>query len=337
MTDATLSTSPHNPNLQHFSVWSVGADSATSPFPGLNRTFVNFFFDVNSTATLQRLHLEGGFGPSLLRVREVLFWPRHAAAHGLRPDFIKRWRRTFAQLRPLLASGAAFGVFLGDELLWDCVPYDDLVTASALVRKDLDAARMDRGDGQRFIIYYNEAFPPLDNITMWRDKCGDQVALRGGFPSVPATIDWTSMDYYPNEGTFDGAQRIYRERLYPKLNEHQRVLFVPPAFGCSSGSDRSFVDRYCCWDGTRDGANPPCQGDCEAAMLRWARASYDWARSDRRFVGLNPWYWVQPGVPDPSTWPPNTSEVPGLYWLPRVRPLWEAIGREIVSGRQGDV
>ena len=42
------------------------------------------------------------------------------------------------KLKPLLASGAAFGVFLGDELLWDCVPYADLVTAANLVRADLD-------------------------------------------------------------------------------------------------------------------------------------------------------------------------------------------------------
>ena len=88
----------------------------------------------------------------------------------------------------------------------------------------------------------------------------------------------------------------------------------------------------------RDGANPPCKGDCEAAQAGWARASYDWARSEQRFVGLAPWYWEQPGAPPPSSWPPGHSDVPGLRWLTReLRPLYEEIGHEIVSGRQGDL
>lgn len=318
-----------NPNLKYFSVWHVGSRSVSEPGPGINSSFLNFFFDVNSTATLARLPAQG-YGGSLLHVREVLFWPRDHSTHGLRPDYKARWAATLADLKPLLASGAAMGIFLGDELLWDCVPYADLVTAANLVRADLD--REKPGPSRRAIIYWNEAFPPLDDAKMWAAQCGSAAT----FPSVPDAVDWVSIDYYPNEGTFKGARRIYETQLYPRMAAHQRVTFVPPAFGCVTDS-AAFADRFCCADNTRDGANPPCNGDCEAAMVEWAHATYDWAREDERFVGINPWHWMQRGVPPPSSWPANTSDEPGLYWLPKTRQLYEAIGREIVSGRQGDV
>ena len=224
------------------------------------------------------------------------------------------------------------GVFLGDELGWDCVSYANITAAANLVRASL---------GKEAIIYFNEAFPPFDDIGMWNSSCGPEIALLsegGGIPRIPDNVDWISIDYYPNEGTFAGTQRIYRERLYPLMAPHQRVLFVPPAYSCSNGSSPAFNDRFCCSNSTRDGANPPCHGDCEAALAGWARATYAWARSDTRFVGINPWHWGQPGMPAPSTWPPGTSMEPGLFWLTKtLRPLWESIGREIVSGRLGDV
>ena len=342
--DANATTSPqprHNPNLKFFGLWSTG--TGNKPDDGISAQSVNFFFDVNDTASFPALTARG-FGPSLLNVRTVLFWPRHDKRKGLRPDFAVRWNATLAKLAPLLANGSSMGVFLGDELCWNCVSHAELGKAADLVRATmppLPSQSITALGLTRPVIYYNEAFPTLDDVGMWNATCGPAVALEGsggGYPSVPASIDWVSIDYYPNEGTFAGAQRIYRERLFPRMQAHQRVLFVPPAFSCSPGSSAAFASRACCNNATRDGANPPCGGDCEAAQAGWARAAYDWARTEARFVGLNPWFWEQPGAPSPSAWPPNQADVPGLRWMTRVlRPLYEQMGREIVSGRQADV
>jgi hypothetical protein len=339
---AAASNPTPNPNLRFFSVWSGGAGGVSDPISGIAPSFVNFLFDVSSTAAFPKLQ-ERGFGPSLLHVREVLFMDRHAPTRGLRPDYKERWNATLEQLRPLIASGAAMGVFLGDELCWDCVSHAELTTAAELVRATLPdllpAAVAERAGQARPVIYYNEAFPVLDDAAMWNATCGPAVALAssgGGYPNVPPAIDWVSLDYYPNEGTFAGARRIYREQLYPRMGEAQRVLFVPPAYTCTT-ADPSFADHFCCNNNTRDGPNPPCHGDCEAALSLWARQSYDWARSDERFVGLNPWHWSQQGDPPPSRLPPNTSMDPGLKYTPKLRALYEKIGAEIASGRLGEV
>ena len=338
----TSATPSHR--LRFFGVWSVGADAeGRGAIEGLDPSTANLFFDSNDTATLVSL-TRRGYGPGLLNVRSVLFYERHARDKGLRPDYRKRWNATLQmRLAPLIANGTAFGVFLGDELGWDCVPWASLDAAAALVRATLpplpaDVARA-LGVAQA-VIYYNEAFPVLDNHTMWNATCGPDVALAaagGGYPYVPRAIDWVSIDYYPNEGTFSGARRIYRERLYPRLAAHQRVLFVPPAYTCSAGSDAAFASGVCCANATRDGANPPCSGDCEAAMVGWARQSYAWARADARFVGLAPWYWRQPGGPPPSRLPRNTPMDPGLRAMPRLRAHDGSIGREIVRGTLRDV
>lgn len=182
---------------------------------GIDPSFVNFFFDINDTTAFDKLRARG-FGPSLLDVRTVLFWPRHAPHRGLHPDYVARWNATLAKLTPLLISGSAMGVFLGDELCWDCVSHADLTKAADLVRSSmpqLPSILKTRMGLSRPVVYYNEAFPPLDDIAMWNATCGPGIALKsagGGYPSVPSSIDWISMDYYPNEGTFAGAQVVIR-------------------------------------------------------------------------------------------------------------------------------
>ena len=92
-----------------------------------------------------------------------------------------------------------------------------------------------------------------------------------------------------DEGTAAGVRPLYEAFIYPKLSGHQRVLFVPPAYG--SYDNRTVGNRLCCAPATRDGPNPPCAGNCTRALLQWAATCYDWARTDPRVVGLNPWHW----------------------------------------------
>ena len=65
-------------------------------------------------------------------------------------------------------------------------------------------------------------------------------------------------------------------------------------------------------------------------MLEWASGVYNWAREDEKFVGLAPWHMTGPAVPD-------AQFAPGLEHMPALLDAYKTIGREIVSGRLGDV
>jgi len=64
-------------------------------------------------------------------------------------------------------------------------------------------------------------------------------------------------------------------------------------------------------------------------MLQWASFCYDWARSDPRIVGLNPWHWA--GTPGAGRFQPGLAE------MPAVLDAYQKIGKEIVGGRQADI
>ena len=300
--------------LSYFSLWSLEAGGD----PSIARGWNNFIFtstNVDDLATFAK----GGVGPNLLQVTGVFFTNK-----AIRPDAEARWNATFATLKPLIASGAAMGVFLGDELAWSCIPVADIEKAAAIARRDL---------GPDGIIYQNEAYPPLlypNDNGLWAWTCGkDSPAIRGGYPRVPANLSWFSMDYYPDEGTFDGVKKMYNESIFPRMAKDTQGLFVPPAYG--AGGNAHLANELCCNAGTRDGANPPCHGNCTKPMVQWALDSYNWARSEPRMVGLNPWHWS-------GGFAPNAKFEPGLVGLPAVvQETWKKIGTEIVSGRLGDV
>ena len=102
------------------------------------------------------------------------------------------------------AASALLGIFFGDELAWACISWTDISAAVDLVRHDLP-----RGTA---ILYQNEAFPIFTN-----GVCGGFPGTKYAYPSVPAGLDWFSIDYYPNEGTLPGARRIYEMLIYPKV------------------------------------------------------------------------------------------------------------------------
>jgi hypothetical protein len=51
-------------------------------------------------------------------------------------------------------------------------------------------------------------------------------------------------------------------------------------------------------------------------MLHWAAFSYDWARSDPRIVGLNPWHWS--GTPGAGEFQPGLAEMPAVLDAVRI-------------------
>lgn len=99
-------------------------------------------------------------------------------------------------------------------------------------------------------------------------------------------------------------------------------------------------------------------------MVQWAAFCYEWARTDPRLIGLNPWHWS--GTPGAGQFQPGLAEMPAvlaavsdlaklttsvglIVWCPAAAKLcacscpvcfheqYQKIGREIVSGRQADI
>jgi hypothetical protein len=143
-----------NSNLKYFSVWEL---ESVQPAEALG--WANFLFTASNVSQLKEWST-AGIGPSLLEVYGTFF------SNGLlRPDYQSSWAQTFSTLEPLLESKAAMGVFLGDELAWNCIPFSNISAAADLVRLSIP-----RGTG---IIYYNEAYPPFvpDGQAAWKESC----------------------------------------------------------------------------------------------------------------------------------------------------------------------
>lgn len=315
---AVAAAAAYNPNLRFFSVWQLNAVA-----PAIARGWTSgMITSTNLTEILE--WYDAGVGPSLLSVLWVLF-----EAGGLRPDWIESWAVAFAELQPHLLAGRVAGVFLGDELAWNCIPYSNITAAADLVR-----ASIPRGQG---IIYYNEAWPPFaaDGQRLWRHMCAHVELLE--YPRVPASLDWFSIDYYPDEGTFAGAVKLVRQSVYPLMSAEQSLVLVPPAYGAGNASLSSLL---CCAAHTRDGPNVDCHAVCATAMLEWALAAYDWARTDSRIVGIAPWRMDGAPVVDnqcTTVYACNASFAPGLVYMPDVLDVYRSIGAEIVRGTQADI
>jgi len=65
------------------------------------------------------------------------------------PDYQYAWSTLVTQVTPYLNSGELDGFFLGDELVWNGLNYDSLVTVADLVKQSFPNA----------LVYYNEAYP----------------------------------------------------------------------------------------------------------------------------------------------------------------------------------
>lgn len=293
--------------------------AAMQPAPNLTcehaqQQWVNFLFTSADPVVIKRYHAAGQ-GPSLLHVGDTFFCGNRLCA-----DYKEKWAALRdSVVRPMLKEKVLLGLFFGDELCWSCLSWQNLSTAVDTVRADLP-----RGEA---ILYYNEAYPVFAYGKCSTGGDFDKNRTNFTYPHVPTGLDWISLDYYPDEGTLLGVPKLYEQHVYPKMAPDQKALFVPPAYGCNTVE---CSNTLCCNNNTRDGANVPCNGNCTIAMLQWAKGSYDWARSDPRVVGLNPWHYnVDSAVGGPFE--------PGLVGMPAVLAAYKAIGKEIVSGRQGDI
>ena len=306
-------------HLRYFSVWEP---DYSGPKPDQDNSaqqkgWLNFLF-TSTNATTIRQYWEHAAIPGMLHVRPTFFCGDREAV--LCPDWQQRWAaQLVSTVQPMLAEGSLFGIFIGDEIVGAGVPFANLSAVVDKIRSDLPRGKA--------ILYCNEAAP-----VVWD-------AADFYYPHVPTGLDWISLDYYPDAGTAAGYRRLYDNALYGLMSKQQMALIVPPAYGfngyddgdkpCAQGMDKAAcADQTCCSNHTRDGPNPPCHGNCTAAMLQWAAFTYDWAREDTRIVGLAPWHWESRQ---------NGPMQPGMERMPAVLAAFQQIGAEIVSGRLRDL
>ena len=150
-------------------------------------------------------------------------WPKRLA---LRPDAADAWGELQPVVVQLLRNGSIIGFNLGDELIWNCLPPDDLTAAVDMIR-----ASFPRGQA---IIWYNEATPVLQEGISQCNKTKDMPMDKY---TIPANLDWFSIDMYHMDGPVKGwvgenVRKFYETWIYPNFTSpSQKALLVPGAFG----------------------------------------------------------------------------------------------------------
>ena len=275
---------------------------------------------------------------SLLPVRGYFFGTAPSRQGlALLPDWEARWSAALPLVKTLLSNGTIFGVFMGDELVWGCLPMNNLTFAIAAVR-----ASLPRGaDGTGPVIWSNEA-AMIDHAHTFCNRTEI-------FPYVIAPgLDWFSVDIYHMDGYVAGwvdkcvqglpaisarlpddgghflhryVRGYYEKWIFPNLTKGQSAALVPGGFG-------SNVNHY-------PNGTYVCNRSCYDAMgVADAHDFFDWASTDSRVAALAVWNWKGCPTCNGSRWtPPHTccmDEI-GVRDMPGQRAAWARIGRRIIG------
>eukprot|EP01047_Picozoa_sp_COSAG01_P057012 COSAG01_NODE_6539_length_3615_cov_36.097554_1_plen_329_part_00 len=270
-----------------------GAAGGHAPAAGASESHLKYFtwYDVgsgplmNATASYTNLRLSSTIEQasvtktqfqqdSLLAVESVLwYYPKGERGFRLRPDVHISWAAVAPVAAQLLANESIIGFNLGDELVWNCLPPNELQAGVDLIRKSFP--RVSSGSGRAAIIWYNEAVPVL---TPGISQCNRSVGQPMMPYTIPAGIDWFSIDMYHSDGPEPGwvgshVRKFYEEQIYPNLTVHQRALLVPGAFG-------SHVNHF-------PNGTYVCNNSCYDQMCALDAAEYyEWAKQDPRVVAI---------------------------------------------------
>lgn len=203
--------------------------------------------------TLLREARERGFSVGMASVRDAFFVDTFGpdgrwTGLRLRADWRAQWSARATALVPYMQHGVVSALFLGDELCWNGVAYEDLVRCADAVRAVFPA----------LIVYYNEAMP---TVVMGRNIFNASVP----YAEVPRSIDWVSFDAY---GAVADTRAAYIAHLYTKMAPHQRAMLVPDAYGSTHDPHMTLAEHQ--------------------AVRRPAWAAADRARAVRRLTDGRP-------------------------------------------------
>jgi hypothetical protein len=159
------------------------------------------------------------------------------------------------EINSFIANGTSNGIFLGDEIYCGGkhgLSLDDLHQFSDAVK----------------------AASP--NAFIWSNECGSSLESKDF--SLPASLDAFSVDKYHTDGKVkdwvqEGVrEKIYQQKIYPKLHSHQGVFLIPGSFSSK--------------------VNKNCNEDCYNEMLAYDIGQFaDWAKEDSKVLGVVPWTW----------------------------------------------
>lgn len=229
-----------------------------------------------------------------------------AEAIKLVPDWERRWNASLPLYQSLLDNRTICGFFLGDELMWNGFPYDELVMWSNAIRAAFPDAWL----------WENEAVPSYGcdpaqaanrtrNCTYKYEGCCDFHGRPIYATSVPPALSSTSIDKYQwnpaGPAVVPLVQTYYNTYLKPRLHEGQSLFLVP-------GSTIMPHDKHC---------NASC---FEQLVSDDAKAFYAWAQADPVITGMVPW-----------TWFPDADKYIGTRNMTSAKATWQAIGRAVLG------
>jgi len=199
----------------------------------------------------------------------------------------------------LFYNKTIFGFFMGDELMWNGLPYSNLTSASNYLRKIYPDS----------FIWENEAAYALKcNETYSRcfDKNNNTIKITNGIPPGLTAISTDIYHMTPDSNFVSYVKDFYNKWIYPKLHNNQKVFTVPG----------SFASNY----------NSKCDYDCYDTMCAWdALQYYNWALEDDLVIGINPWNWF-----NCSGCIKYKDEI-GTSYMDITKKIWKTIGELILN------
>ena len=222
------------------------------------------------------------------------------------PDYRAKWAKQWQEIAPLARSGAAIGVFLGDEHLYFGMQL-------SMVKQIADVVRLDWPDA---IIYMNEA----PDIAMCNYR-KDNTSIFGKGECLPVNVDWFGFDFYdPTSLSWEAPMEAYRTYVYPRLPRvDQRV--VPTSLGFDgralvTAEEVARLDAFCAHN---------------------ALQFFRFGLNDRRVVGQFPFHY-NGGVNQPNG---SVTGGIGIVNLPQCLATYKGLGAVIraagADGTSGDL
>jgi hypothetical protein len=245
--------------------------------------------------------------------QQLLFVPQFLTYEANNYRLVPDWQNIIATEKALwttlLRNGTIVGFFLGDELMWNGLPYAQLTAWSSAMREAFPSS----------FIWENEAFPvySCDPRAPQPQSCPAKFGPCCSYGQVPINItngippglNVTSVDIYrwnPKEGSIVAkVQQYYKTYLEPRLHAGQRLFVVP---GADSSTHNSECDPSC--------YDSMCAGD--------AASFAEWIAKDSVIVGAMPWAWESCG----NGCIPSHDEI-GCKHMNLTRKAWAAAGEKI--------
>jgi hypothetical protein len=187
-----------------------------------------------------------------------------AQPKALPPDWQSQLTTFEETVKPFVDNGTAIGIFMGDEKLCGGVSLKDYSAVLAHLRAAF---------GARVLLYGNE--------------CSNTITKLGG--GIPVDLDLFSFDLYDAANTdglgeYTRVKQLAEQVIFPALGAHQRLLLVPGIYGNTPAS---------C---VKAGGGAACALELQEKQIVAKLDKYlEWARSDLRIVGFNPWHMLHRG------------------------------------------